>query len=384
MGYSSLSWSLYENPLLGNNLLLPLDRCEFATANFSTLAQGGFGPAELIIALPPRAMMLDAISNWLMRRVLVTDDGGDTAYEGYIAEIECQAGAHRVGRRIEEMINKVHVMYAKDETTTVRLRGGSGLEDADSQARWCRKEGVLDLTGHGVMGEAQAKLRGKVYLAHHKLPKQYYVTLGGDPQPPEIRLGIYGYYATLAYNWTQKPYKRSRELGSIVIDQIDAAGTQFTNKSDSSYPYIVTTGTSITYNTMKSWQDVQTYIANAAQYGNSQSQRLFFQMWEDRTCFLRARPTTVGYYSRSDQMRVWNAGRAPFPKWMVRAGDYMLLEDWFQPMETFSDIDSDPRAVLIESTHYDCLTDQLTTEPLDADGVEVLLGHTLRKKDVHI
>lgn len=374
---SELSWSLYNNPVLSDgNLYLHLSaQLTTTAARYTTLRLGGFGDGALEFADVDRATARDAAQNWLMKEVRFTTPGGGIAYKGFVAEVTVEYGYLTIRRRVGWIANRVIVRFRRRDPTRKKAqrRQRVTLEDTESQARYGIRTLRLDLTEEGVMKAAQATARGQLLL--DKFKNFQSIARTNLPHPPRVRLALWGRWQTTGFQDVRLRFSKAKEIATIVQQAL--ASCQFVDTSDLSR--LAATGTLIRYNSDGMFRSAQSYIQDAVQYGDSASNRLLFQIWDDDVPVLQSAPTTVGVFSRSEDARVWGDGRTPVPAWSVRAGDYMLAEDWDERLDAASGVSE---AVLIEQTSYDALTDTVELESADIEGVASALGKARRGRRV--
>lgn len=377
-----LDWSLYNNPVTeNNNLFLDLSARygdSFRTARLSTLLDAGFGPAEITIENPPRALVLEAANHWLTKRVRVTDGAGNPAWEGFVAEVDGSDGYLSYNPRIGGLVNRVRVIWRKAS------RSGKGqqvlrvtVNDTASQSRYGIFYRRVDIQSHGVIGTGQATRYGQTYLNFQKMRRR---PRRMSSKQANLTLTLWGYKSTLTFQETFLRKRKAKDLGAHAIAILQSGVCQYLDTTDTSR--IQTMGVTVRYMAQGDWRTPDEMLADLAAYGDSNYNMIFAQVWEDRKLTFAARPTTVGTIVRGDDPRVWDGGHTLTQPWMVRAGDYMLAEDLPAPLEPASDIDNDERAVLLRSTDYDDVTGEWSAEPYDLEERDLaqLLGYIQRRR----
>ena len=108
-----LTWDLYANPIgvPSTPWERNLSRLNVTEATFGTIADGGFGQATLSFDKVSLGLMEEALNDWKMKRVVVSDSAGNIPYEGFIAEINATYGHHVYTWSIDPFFNRAIVVY---------------------------------------------------------------------------------------------------------------------------------------------------------------------------------------------------------------------------------------------------------------------------------
>lgn len=377
-----LSWDLFNNPVTeNNNLFLDLSARHgdlMSAANFSTLLDAGFGPAQISLDNPPRSLVLEAVNNWMTKRLLVTDGAGSKVYEGFVAEISGADGYHVYNPRLGGLVNRAYVVFRQVKNSGKgQKRVRATVNDTASQARYGIFSQRQIIEHHGVMGTGQANRWGQTFLKQHRLRKRPQRTTTSQRR---LDLTLWGYKSSLSFQEMFLRVRKQKDLGWIATRILQGGACQYLNTTDTSR--IATIGFTARYKTGGDWKTPGEMLDDIASYGDNNYNMIFAQVWEDRILTFAARPTTVGFIARSDDARVWDAGRALTMPWLVRAGEYMLAEDFPAPLEPVSDIDSDGRAVLIRETQYDDVSGEWSADPYDLEERDLahLIGYLKRQR----
>jgi len=165
---------------------------------FTQRAEGGFYRAEFSIR-GPYDFLSGFMQNALGREVTFFGDDGSIVWEGYIHEMEYDAGSVAYSIDLGDMANAVWVRYrVRGTSTTVR----SGVQtDANSIAKYGRKEFVL--SGGELESTDTADDVALQYLDLHKWPVPGPSRI--DPEKeleeyPTIKVSCRGWFDTI--NWT--------------------------------------------------------------------------------------------------------------------------------------------------------------------------------------
>jgi len=374
-----LNWRLHHNPIYNSASPLYLDlsaHCDLTQAQFSTLADGGFGDGSLGIGNATDELVRRAAQEWLMKRVVATDRAGRIAYEGFIAEVDAQSGTHRYLRTMDGFANRMYGKFQWAGTDSALGRCPSGAQclgrvqreeshvgSSTTQTDLGIKEEWLDLKEQGVITRTQAQNKCDARLlgtlSARALDLQF--GEGASAPPPQITLAVWGYYATLGWRKQNLRVATNTELKTIVE-------TALTRKSvapflSADFSQLPTTGKTIQFNSSGDWLWLQDYIVQALSNASPNQRRLFFQVWEGRRAFLLVRETAPKYFSRSDDERLFDSGRGVIPPYMVRAGGYVVAENADIALDSYSDVIGRNYAALVETTTYDDVAEHLAIPP---------------------
>lgn len=371
-----LRWDIYNNSVLSNGALyLNLDDFETSQARYGTLRLGGLGDGALELVDVPKAIARDAVENWLMKEVRFTAPNGATPYAGFIGEVTVEYGYAILRRRVNWIGNRVWVRYLKRGNTSGRAKKKLFVEDVESQARYGVRLLRVDLTTQGLMTTAQATQRATVLLNKYKnFTSRARVAL---PRRPRVRLALWSRWMTTNWNDVTLRYAKAKEIAVIVQDALEAC--QFVTAD---YADVNDVGTNVRYNSNAMTRAPQEVIMDVLPYGDSARRRLLLQIWDDGIPHLTSAPPTLGLYADTADARIWGSAHTPLPNWAVRAGDYMALEDWDDALDVLTDATADERAVLIEKTDYNALTDEIEVDSADMEGVASVMGKARRGRRV--
>ena len=401
----NLNWLLFNNPVYDSTsaYFFDLTRTNITAASFSTIAQGGFGDANLEIEEPPARLIQLALDSFLMKRVVAYDGAGRVAYEGFVAEIDATLERQRFIRSMDQFSNRVYVEHkyrngqgtpcAKGATCIGRqTRDEDDVATTQTQTEWGIKTATLDLNPFGHVAITDAQNAGDLYLRHSlRASAVDFQQYGEEPQPNHISLGIWGYYATLQWNIQTRKYATATEIATIVkggLTSIVVGGGNLTSAPQfisSDHSDIATTGRTIKYNVQRKRMTFMDYIQGALIEGDSNARRLFFQILDNRRPRLFARPAAARFYATNDLDRIWNEQHTVIPPYMMRAGGYIATENFNESFDPIADIQTRRHTSLVDRTIYDDMTGRLSIPPPDnVISPERLLARTYRKTKKHL
>lgn len=365
-----LTWDLYANPIgvPSTPWERNLSRLNVTEATFGTIADGGFGQATLSFDKVSLGLMEEALNDWKMKRVVVSDSAGNIPYEGFIAEINATYGHHVYTWSIDPFFNRAIVVY--DTTVkgaTVSKREFVNETDIDatysSQTSLGIKEEWLDYP-FGVTIATQANAYGKQRMKRVLKPLMSSLHLGTGSAMAEnnLTLTIMGAYGTLLWRKTTAKATSATEIATLLATDL-TSGTYAQYLTTSDLTQLATTGRSVTYNTHSSPIRLQDWIHGLLTGGDNAGRRLFFQVGAGRIPVLYSRRTAPVYFSQGKDWRILNSDRGVIPTYMVAAGGYVQADDLTDNLDEPSDVIGRVRASLIEQTQYDALTDSLDIDP---------------------
>ena len=368
---------LFANPVADSSSkwYRELTRLSVSQAQFSTLALGGFGDGNCTIDNPPQSMIDEALESWLTKRVTFIDGAGNTAYEGFVAEIQIQNGYHTFTRSIDPFFNRAFIEYNYSGGNCpaggqcygrIQRNETDVLSTSSTQTSIGIKEEWLDYTGSGVLTSTLA-----TYTADNELRQRLYnfqgsFSFGGGatPNPPQIQLTFWGYWTTLQWRKQTLAYPGPSGITEIsaIIKNLLTVGSKAQFLS-TDLTQITGTGRNTQYNTGFSPVDMQRYITDLIDGGDSTGKTLFFQVKEGRVPTLFSRSSSPKYFAQSNDPRLFDLNRMPIAPYLVRAGGYILTDDLRAPLDEASDVIYRARASLITETTYDAVNDTLTFAP---------------------
>lgn len=129
-------------------------------------ALGGMRTAE-IEATGPRYALFD-LMDWLRYETLIYNRNGTAVWWGYVAALSLRVGAVEIGVSLDEVSNRIQVIYAYQDPDGKSIKGATGWSaDADSVAAYGTWELIKSL-GNATAEQAAQDLA--VTLAAQKWP----------------------------------------------------------------------------------------------------------------------------------------------------------------------------------------------------------------------
>lgn len=133
---SSVAGTARGNPIVVNQDL------KFIPIKYSATDRGGFDQAEILVTGPDLAVQ--NILGYLRYGVEIVNEFGSVCWSGYINEIECSFGGMVYTISMNEVANKVTVLYSYKDVSGTQVSGTtSAAESAVSQDRYGTKEIVI-------------------------------------------------------------------------------------------------------------------------------------------------------------------------------------------------------------------------------------------------
>lgn len=363
-----LRWAAYNNPVYDTSSAFWFDFSGLGLikAGFSTYAQGGFGNAELEIDNPSEGLISDWFDNGLTKRIVAWDGAGNMAWEGFVAEIEATIGSHRYVRSIDDYCNRVFVDYVygggscpKGSTCNGRVqRNESDVTTATTQAEYGIKEKWVSM-GKSVTTSAYARAAADLLLRKSLTARSIELSLKNNQElmSNTLRLSLFGYYSTLQWRKANFKVTYPTDIAEIVKRALNLGHAQFISNDTG---MIESTGNTIKYNTNGTLMWTQDFIQGALIDGDSEGKDLYFQILENRKPVLFSRTTAPRYLARENDTRIWNKTRGIVEPHMMRAGAYLMMENFARPIEPAADMQRRDRITFIERTSYDDITETLT------------------------
>lgn len=365
-----LNWRLHENVVADSAtpMLFDFSHVELTGAQFSTIAQGGFGDGALQIKNPSERLIQTAVDNWFAKHVVATDNSGRIAYEGYVAEVHATLGHHSFIRSIDQFANRTFCDYKYKGGTCPsgsECKGRVQINESDlgattTQTQYGIKEQWIDLSGQGGITSAIATAAATNILktALHSRAFSFDLGYGAVPSPNSLTLVLWGYYTTLQWRKHSLAVRTSTDISNIVKSSLTTNSKAPLISTDQSQ--IASTGRSLTYNKDNKVIWLQDYIQGVIIEGDSNAKELFFQIWEGRMPYLTARPSAPRYFTRYDDNRIWDGDRNLIPPYMMRAPGFTVSENLNEALDPLTDIYQRERTSFVDRTIYDDVAEKLS------------------------
>lgn len=156
-------------------------------------ALGGMRTAE-IEATGPRYALFELL-DWLRYETLIYNRNGTAVWWGYVAALSLRVGAVEIGVSLDEVSNRIQVIYAYQDPDGKSIKGATGWSvDADSIAAYGTWELIKSL-GNATAEQAAQDLA--VTLAAQKWPVGTPVISSGRSGQPGATLFCRGWYDSL-------------------------------------------------------------------------------------------------------------------------------------------------------------------------------------------
>jgi len=166
----------------------------------SAAALGGMQEAT-IVATGPRTALYAAL-DWLRCPVAVYNRKGTPVWWGYVAALTGQFGALQIGLSLDEIANRVQVIYAYQDPTGKSVKGTTAwVEDAVSRATYGTWELIKSL---GNANADQAIYDRDLTLATLKQPVGT-PAIVGQSGPDSVTLLCRGWFSTLTASYYARP-----------------------------------------------------------------------------------------------------------------------------------------------------------------------------------
>lgn len=181
---------------------------------------GGFWSAKFKVNNPSRNQARNWLAAAVGRDVKIINDKSNIVWEGYISKVSVSTGRASAFNDLEQMANEVWVRYT--DLTTGTLSRSTHQTDAQSQARWGRKDFVLS---GGQLSSSEADQKADVYLAYNywARPQLDTVRVGGSVSgETEIGLDVQclGYWHTLKWRVYNQTVATGTDSASAVVEDI--------------------------------------------------------------------------------------------------------------------------------------------------------------------
>jgi len=350
---------LYQRPAQGTAFITRQQAFKY---QHQKLAVGGDDTMSCELALDGTEAQL-ALENWVGCRVAAyVDNPMAPIWEGIVSRVYYDDGALMVTRSLDEMFNRVEVIYTSigsNRTTTV-----SAANETDSQALYGIKAGTCDgFIRNGIVGGSNGQHMEAIrdlIIGQVAWPLTSVTQSGGMPT---FRIEATGFFHTLEwenyYNAAVAGVSINTQLNNIMAAVVN--DTTFFDNTDNSL-----IETNAAYNLVNtetfgktSWQCLQTVQGGGANGA-------YWVMGIKRTdpitgtrrFYYRAGNTDVEYTSRSaDGLRPRNQWGGLVRPWTMEPDRVMRVNDL---LVGWSGRGLDPRETYIETIRYDADTQKVT------------------------
>ncbi len=314
------------------------------------------GPEQARIAVHgPIAALWEAIE-WLRCPVEILNDRYESAWWGYVAEIEIEVGAVQVGVSLENMANKVAVAYgaiAPGSAAAGTRATTDWAQDAESVAEYGVKE--LLVTDSRGYTDTAAALRDRI-LAENRYPVPT-IRTGQSGGEPSARLTCYGWWRTLDWRY----YVQADATNVATTSQIS---TIISNIGQFGLTADIETVSGISENQSRDGDrtglaEIEALLAK----GTSAGKRLLARVEPDRRVRIYAEPSSGpdDYYLDADGRLYTGQGQMVDLR-MCPVGFWCQLRDVIPDTADLSKLSS-PTPFFVERSEYDAKSGRLTLEP---------------------
>ena len=210
---------IYEKPRIGNQFI---KRYEASRYNHRIVAMGGFDTASCELALPQDEAETFLWSHIGNRVAVYGENPALPIWEGIINRISLDTGTVQFTRSIDEMANRVLVLYA-DDSGTKRIKRTSGVVNAKSTQTYGFKSTVYDIgeqytDGSGISTETRDRILNDVGL-----PVVSAVSSTSNRQTLSIQM--IGMYQTIAWDTENVSNNTLVTEQNVIRSFINGTGT---------------------------------------------------------------------------------------------------------------------------------------------------------------
>lgn len=362
-----LSIELYESLALGTDFIDTLFS-EHSGYSHKISAMGGFDTCSFNIRYSQ-----EAVEDWLLhglgRHVIVKDEVGIEAWEGFVDSLDFEIGVDSITfGPVMELCNQVWAFYAPltdpapgsppgtEPTVGPRTVNPAGaLSDAVSIARYGTLQEVLSA---GQCYGDTADRAVQLFLNDRRYPKPDH-RISSSIGSPGLKINCKGYYRWLDRSTYSEvlAYGQSIPLSNSSTGKLQAVLTaaRTLNSWCCSSDFTHLTANAILQEKYeKDDKKVLSLIKEMVALGDSSYNVYTFGMYENRVPYYEAIPTTHEYKLSiyGHKPVVTDMYDVEVPPYMIRPGKWLLLGDLFPGMQVASPISNDIRSLFIESVDF--------------------------------
>lgn len=318
-------------------------------------AMGGYWSAKI--------QMVDkqiALENWyesgLGRRIVTTSPDGEVIWEGFVNEISLSLGGLSIKLGpLTGIANKVKLVYSTFDTSASAPVTGIRAETAYSQDTPSQaKYGILThvLSSGGATSTTAAAIVSE-YLRIYKDPEvDQERTFSGGGSAPSMTLDCLGYVHFLdTYKYNQTASSGTMNLSAKINAVIAAEPNNFINHATGNIASNTVAVPQYENDDKTAWS----IIKELASLGDASDNKYIFGVYENRTCYYNAIPTSADYFQHladPGQRILTDTGQIVMP-WQVLPGRWIMARDLLIGRVADSVlIEDDPRVMFVESVNY--------------------------------
>jgi len=344
--------NLYQKPAIGNGFAKRLPVYNY---RHTIDGVGGFDTASCDIAVRSRDEGQEFLDQFIGNRVaFYADNPVVPIWEGFINRMTFSAGGVDYSISLDEMANRVRVVYttlSTDPATTQGAAATTTAKSAYSQSLYGIKQEQIDL-GLMTAGTGVTHLRDTV-IAQKALPKSSIKP--GSGGGGLLHIEFLGFYHTLMWEDFRQPTAAAVQLGNFVDTIVGGIlnGTTFFDNSDTSLT-IANTNT-INQQTLKG-ETVWDVLKKIQETGNTTNYFVIgisptdFQLGTRRFYYQIASTDIVYTARQSDGLRIRNLYGQLVPPWTVRPDAGVRVSD---TLIGWNGIGDNPAETYITKIDYD-------------------------------
>jgi hypothetical protein len=276
---------------------------------------------------------------------------GETAWEGYINEVQAELPGATMLRSLQPMANRVYTTYSLNETAATKTTTASN--DTDSQALYGIKE--IYLVG-GTMTDTQATNNSTRYLASNKNPPIVHSVTDRPPGTAGLTINCNGYYKTLLWRYYGSTVAGTQDSATTMDDIMDSVSSEFVNTSS-----LAATGRTAPKrfaNSQTAWEQ----ITSLAALGTSNDLKYFVGVKANRVLTGWEDPSVLNYSKLPGRPGEWYDATGGFPLefWQIVPGKWLRVQLPPSDAQLLSALN--PRNLQIGSCEYDWIQQTVTPQ----------------------
>lgn len=416
---------VYPNPVRGNPTNLLADWSKYVSGlRFASSATSGWAECTFTVKLSFEELLAIVEGGskppFVTNRILIAREG-KTAYEGMIYNLSLTYGSANLARSADQLYTVARADYHTNAGDFIACYSTQAVRD-----RFGIKVYKTNLSEQYPSNTTTPlKIATRFFTMHSYPPKSDSKRYGRGGEDISLEVSCVGLAATLDWRYAYNGSGGLDDTGQIVKDMIqpgnilagnDAGNGQrqwnerltSSDNSANNIPYmsqfisatdfthIQTTGVSVGRATVAGQTRLE-IIQAAAEYGNSNSKRMLFQVWDNPNtvdgkgiAYFQAQPTQrtyeagyTGYFEDTKAGLVFDNSNQRIPLWQVRAGKWITANDlpskgYYEPTSAIDD----PKMFWIERAEYDADNGELTLATSTEFNFSLYVGRLIRGKRI--
>lgn len=292
--------------------------------------------------------------------VRVTDDAGDTVWEGLVDQVAIAIGGVQINRGpLTDVGNVVYLTATTQDASTAPPSNSNqtlttAVTDTASIALYGVRQQIINAEA---VTAAQATQYTNLWLRENSYPKTTQsIDLSGGGEAPRVSFRCQGFWSMADYYYHNIANASGAITGAVNVNVKMAAILNYDRAG-----YFSSANASLATNATQvasyegNWTEAQTLIRDLVNVSDTSYNRYLFMVGPERFITYAAVTSEISYYQTISEGRqtVRDANGMIVKPWNVQPGKWLRITDWMaakdDPLTTYY---GDSRYMLIEQVDY--------------------------------